>query len=115
MQQHALPEKKTAIIFSDNSPLPMCICRCSASSAAFPCVWDYTATGIEYEFLAGPAFTLVFTMAAIPLGVLAGHPVVNRKIGLSVCLVLWSTMTLLAGFTSAFWQLLLTRLGLGIL
>lgn len=80
-----------------------------------PCVWEYTATGIEYEFLAGPAFTLVFTLAGIPLGVLAGHPRVNRKIGLSVCLVLWSAMTLLAGLASAFWQLLLTRLGLGIL
>lgn len=89
-------------------------CRCSASPEV-PCVWDYSATGIEYEFLAGPAFILVFTMAAVPLGVLAGHPIANRKIGLAICLILWSTMTLLAGFTSAFWQLLLTRLGLGIL
>lgn len=54
-------------------------------------------------------------MAAIPLGVLAGYSFVNRKVGLAVCLVLWSLMTLLAGFTSAFWQLLFTRLGLGIL
>ena len=54
-------------------------------------------------------------MAAIPLGVLAGYSFVNRKIGLVVCLVLWSTMTLLSAFTRSFWQLLLTRLGLGIL
>ena len=84
-------------------------------AAEEPCVWDYTATGIEYELLAGPAFTLFFTMAAIPLGVLAGYSFVNRKIGLVVCLVLWSTMTLLSAFTVSFWQLLLTRLGLGIL
>ena len=87
---------------------------CTANRDA-PCVWDYTATGIEYELLAGPAFTLVFTMAAIPLGVLAGYSFVNRKLGLAVCLVLWSSMTLLAGFTHSFWQLLLTRLGLGVL
>lgn len=78
-------------------------------------MWDYTATGIEYEFLAGPAFTLIFTLSAVPLGVLAGYPFVNRKMGLAVCLVLWSTMTLVAGFTSSFWHLLLTRLGLGVL
>lgn len=89
-------------------------CSCS-ESIDVPCVWDYSATGIEYEFLAGPAFTLVFTVAALPLGVLAGYPFINRKLGLAVCLILWSTMTLLAGFTSSFWQLLLTRLGLGIL
>ena len=79
------------------------------------CQWDYTATGIEYEVLAGPAFTLIFTLAAIPLGILAGYRRVNRKIAIAVCLALWSTMTLLAGFTQTFWQLLLTRIGLGIL
>lgn len=70
---------------------------------------------MEYELLAGPAFTLVFTVAAIPLGVMAGYSFVNRKIGLAVCLVLWSAMTLVAAFATSFWQLLLTRLGLGIL
>ena len=88
--------------------------RCTASHWV-QCQWDYMATGIQYEILAGPAFTLIFTIAAIPLGVLAGYRRVNRKIAIAVCLVLWSTMTLLAGFTLTFWQLLLTRVGLGIL
>lgn len=79
------------------------------------CVWDYSATGIQYEALAGPAFTLVFTLAAIPLGIIAGFPKVNRKMMLCVCLAVWSAMTLASSFTHAYWQLLLTRIGLGIL
>ena len=79
------------------------------------CRWDYTATGVKYEVLAGPAFTLFFTLVAIPLGVIAGYHWVNRKTAIAVCLLFVSVMTLLAGFTQAYWQLLLTRIGLGIL
>ncbi len=78
-------------------------------------MWDYTPIGFQYEVLAGPAFTLVFTLVALPLGLLATSPKVNRKIAIAVCLVLWSAMTLAASFTLSFWQLLLTRIGLGIL
>ena len=79
------------------------------------CEWGHTTTGIEYEVLAGPAFTLVFTMVALPLGMLAGSTRVNRKMTIAVCVVLWSAMTLASSFTHSFWQLLLTRIGLGIL
>lgn len=78
-------------------------------------MWDYSATGIEYEVLAGPAFTIVFTSMALPLGLLAASPKVNRKVTIAVCLFLWSAMTLASSFTLAFWQLLLTRIGLAIL
>lgn len=81
----------------------------------YGCMWDYTGTGIEYQVLAGPAFTFVFTVVALPLGMLAGLPGVNRKLAIALCLVLWSAMTLASSFTVAFWQLLLTRVGLGIL
>ena len=79
------------------------------------CEWDYSATGLEYEVLAGPAFTLVFTLAGLPLGLLAGSPVVNRRVAIAVCLSLWSAMTLASSFTKEYWQLLLTRMGLGVL
>lgn len=78
-------------------------------------MWDYAATGIQYEVLVGPAFTLVFTLTALPLSLLAGWPRVNRKLAIAVCLVIWSAMTLASSFTLSFWQLLLTRIGLGIL
>lgn len=91
--------------------LPL-LCRCLLMEG---CIWDHTTTGIEYEVLAGPAFTLVFTLVALPLGMLAGLPRVNRKMAIAICLILWSSMTLLSSYTQAFWQLLLTRIGLGIL
>lgn len=78
-------------------------------------MWDHAPIGIEYEVLAGPAFTLVFTMVALPLGVLAGFSKVNRKMAIAVSLILWSAMTLASSFTQSFWQLLLARIGLGIL
>ena len=78
-------------------------------------MWDYTGTGIEYQVLAGPAFILVFTLSAIPMGLLASIPAVPRKYVLGAVVILWSLMTLAAGFTGAFWQLLLARIGLGIL
>ena len=91
------------------------VCSRCVSSHSIPCVWDYSPTGIQYQVLAGPAFMLFFTLVAIPLGVLAGYSKVNRKAAIAISLVLWSTMTLLAGFTTSFWQLLLTRIGLGVL
>ena len=72
-------------------------------------------TGIGYQVLAGPAFILVFTLSAMPMGLLASLPAVRRKLALGVFVILWSCMTLLASFTRAFWELLLTRIGLGIL
>jgi MFS family permease len=79
------------------------------------CTWNHTATGIEYEVLAGPAFTLVFTLVALPLGMLASSTRVNRKLAIAVCVGLWSAMTLASSFSQTFWQLLLTRIGLGVL
>lgn len=78
-------------------------------------MWDYTPIGIQYEALAGPAFTLVFTLVALPLGLLAASPKLNRRVAIAICLMLWSGMTLASSFTLSYWQLLLTRIGLGIL
>ena len=48
------------------------------------CSWSYSATGLEYQFLAGPAFTLIFTTCALPMGFIATFAFVPRKIVLSV-------------------------------
>ena len=65
--------------------------------------------------MAGPAFTLIFTTCALPMGFIATFPFIRRKIVLSILVILWSSMALAAGFTRTFWQLLLTRIGLGLL
>ena len=79
------------------------------------CVWTYTGSGIEYQVLAGPAFTVIFTLFAIPLGFSAGLRRVNRVMVLAGGAVLWSVMTLLSSFVADFGQLLATRIGLGLL
>ena len=89
--------------------------RCSNSSIEGECVWDYSGSGIEYQVLAGPVFMLVFTTAAIPLGLLASYKSVNRHCVLSVAVLLWTLTTLATSFSQAFWMLLLLRAGLGML
>ena len=76
------------------------------------CRWDYDGTGEQYQILAGPVFILVYTLSGIPVGLFAG--VFNRKNILAFCLLLWSTMTLLTGFSTKYWHLVVTRFILGI-
>jgi len=76
------------------------------------CKWDFNGQGIQYEILAGPIFIVVYTVAGIPLGLLADF--YNRRALLAVCLALWSAMTLATGFVQQYWQLALTRFILGI-
>ena len=79
------------------------------------CTWDHTPLGIKYELLAGPLFTFIFSLATIPLGVLASNRWVNRKATLSIFLALWSGMTLATSYTRRYWHILLARIGLGLL
>jgi MFS family permease len=90
--------------FKDNA-------NCSLDSE---CVWAYLGSGTEYQVLAGPAFTVIFTLFAIPLGFSASFKWINRKLVLSLSIVLWSIMTLLSSFSANFAELLVTRIGLGL-
>ena len=91
------------------------IYRCSNKSIEGECVWQYSGSGIEYQILAGPVFMLVFTVAGVPLGLLASYKSVNRHLVLSAALLLWTLATLATSFSQAFWMLLLLRAGLGML
>lgn len=89
--------------------------RCHTEDDKILCTWDHTPLGIKYELLAGPLFTFFFSLATIPVGILASNQWVNRRVVLAVSLALWSGMTLATAFTRQYWQFLLTRLGLGLL
>ncbi|XP_032786983.2 MFS-type efflux pump MSMEG_3705 isoform X2 [Daphnia magna] len=82
------------------------------------CKWDYTGQGFDYQILAGPIFILIYTFAAIPVGIAAD--LYNRKfltymqVLLGISLIFWSVCTLLSGFVTSYWQLALLRFGLGL-
>lgn len=79
--------------------------------ASDDCAWDYDGKGIEYQVLAGTVFTVIYTIAGIPMGWLAERK--SRKNLLALSLLVWSVATILTGTTQAYWQIVLTRLLLG--
>ena len=60
----------------------------------------------------GPAFTLIYVVAGLPLARLADTR--SRSLVLIIGLVFWSVMVLLTGFAMVFWQLVVLRVMLGI-
>ena len=64
------------------------------------------------HYSTGPAFTLIYVVAGLPLARLADTR--SRSIVLVVGIVFWSVMVLLTGFAVTFWQLVILRIMLGI-
>ena len=60
----------------------------------------------------GPAFTVIYVLAGLPLARLADTR--SRPLVLVLGLVFWSVMVLVTGFTTKFWELLVLRVLLGI-
>lgn len=89
-------------------------CRNATSNlthAAGLCYYDYNGQGLEYQIVAGPAFTVIYTFGGIFISYAAEK--YNRKAMLAACLMFWSVMTLLTGFVKEYWQLVILRFGLG--
>ncbi|MES2057162.1 MAG: MFS transporter [Pseudomonadota bacterium] len=63
-------------------------------------------------FLTGVALAIFYVTAGIPLGLLADRT--NRRNMIAWALLIWSSFTLLCGFSQTYWQLLLVRLGVGV-
>ncbi|KAF6023363.1 hypothetical protein EB796_018320 [Bugula neritina] len=76
------------------------------------CEWDYTGQGIEYQLIAGPVFIVVYTLCGIFIGYLTS--IFKKKNLLAFFLLVWSVFTALSGTCNTYWQLALTRFGLGI-
>eukprot|EP00050_Salpingoeca_kvevrii_P020745 m.102295 g.102295 ORF g.102295 m.102295 type:complete len:518 (-) comp9002_c0_seq2:55-1608(-) len=71
---------------------------------------DFTDT--QQGLLTGPAFTVVFVLAGLPLSYIADH--YNRKLVLLGGLCFWTLCTCLVYFVSEYYQLLLLRFFLGV-
>jgi len=83
------------------------------------CNYNYTGSGIEYQILAGPAFIAVFTFANIITGLtsdrIAGYSkYIGRHTIMAVGVVILSISCLLMGFSNAYWQLVILRMGIAL-
>ena len=60
----------------------------------------------------GTAFTLLYAFVGVPLGRLSDRA--PRRSILAMAVFVWSALTALSGMTRNFWQLFVTRLGVGV-
>ena len=73
---------------------------------------DLKLTDTEFGVLTGAAFALFYTGFGVPIGRLAER--FSRVTIISVCIALWSLMTMLSGTAGGYLQLLLYRMGVGV-
>jgi len=66
----------------------------------------------ELSLITGFAFAVFYVTLGVPLGWLADRA--NRIRIVSVCIAIWSVMTITCGYAGSFWQLFLARIGVGI-
>lgn len=69
-------------------------------------------TDTQLGFITGLAFALFYSTVSIPLGRLGDS--VNRRKLLAACIGLWSFMTAASGAATNFWQMAITRFGVGV-
>jgi predicted MFS family arabinose efflux permease len=79
---------------------------------AVPIKADLGLTDTQLGLMGGLAFALFYTALGIPIAMLADRS--NRTTIMTVALLLWSAMTAICGFAQSFWQLFLSRLGVGV-
>lgn len=73
---------------------------------------DLAIGDFEIGLLQGPAFGVFYALLGMPLGILADR--INRIRLIAAGLFVWSAMTILGGFTTGFYSLLATRMGVGM-
>jgi MFS family permease len=73
---------------------------------------EFLISDTQFSLLQGAAFTLVYCLAAYPLGRLADR--VNRSTLLTCGITLWSLMTIYSGFAGSYQAMLCARIGVGI-
>lgn len=73
---------------------------------------DLSLTDLQLGLLGGLAFAAFYTLFGLPLARVAER--VSRVGIIAVCVTVWSAMTALCGTATAYWQLLLFRMGVGV-
>ena len=72
------------------------------------CHWDYTGLGIQYQALAGPAFTAVFAVSGIVIGLISD--IYSRTMILGTAVIVFSVATALMGAATEYWHLVVLRM-----
>ncbi len=72
----------------------------------------FELSDFEWGLLAGPPFAIFYALMGIPIALWADRS--NRVKIISVCVVLWSLMTVLCGFATSFMFLLIFRIGVAV-
>jgi MFS family permease len=73
---------------------------------------DLHLSDASIGFLTGVALAIFYVTAGLPLAVVADRS--SRRNLIVASLAAWSVMTTLCGLTHTFWQLFLTRIGVGV-
>jgi len=73
---------------------------------------DLQISDFQFSLIHGLAFVIFYATLGIPIGILADT--YNRKKIITIGISLWSLMTALCGLAGNYWQLFLTRLGVGV-
>ena len=72
---------------------------------------EFHASDTLLGLLSGIAYAAFYASFGIPFARWSDHG--NRKIIITTALVIWSVMTVLCGFATSFWMLMLARFGVG--
>ncbi|MCP5144135.1 MAG: MFS transporter [Gammaproteobacteria bacterium] len=73
---------------------------------------DLHITDFQFSLLNGLAFVIFYAVLGIPIGRMVDS--YNRRQLVVIGVAFWSVMTALCGVASTFWQLFVTRLGVGV-
>jgi MFS family permease len=73
---------------------------------------DLLINDFQFSLIQGMAFTITYSIMGIPLGRLADSQ--TRRGQLAAGIALWCGMTVLSGKADGYWELFLTRMGVGI-
>ena len=77
-----------------------------------PIKQDLDISDTQVSLLIGFAFSIFYVTMAIPIARMADKR--NRVNIIAIGIFFWSLMTALCGFTKNYWQLFVTRVGVGV-
>lgn len=81
---------------------------------AEPIKRDIGFSDTQLGLLTGFAFAVFYSLVGIPIARYVDRPHANRPLVISVCLAVWSGMTVVSGFVTSYTQLLIARMFIAI-